>query len=462
MTPIETNIIHVLPQGLPEMNALLVFGILLAFGTLGGLLAARVRWLPTITGFMALGLIVGPSGLGLLSQQALSGARVLVDIALGLILFQLGATLHPWQTLRNRALMVTSLFESAATFVLILGLMLWIGSPPVVSVLAAAIAVSSSPAVLMHVARELHAKGPTLSAARSLVAMNNVLAFVLFSMALPFALHDSRVELSTALLLPAYQMLGAIAVSVAVAWVVTRIARLTRTEEHHFRFALVVGAVMLSLGLAQALQVSSLFAALTLGIACRWLQGRSRLTRVQFGGGADVFFIILFVFAGASLHLNDLLTYAPAAAAFVLVRTLAKTLSVYGSGRAFGLSHRQSLSTGLLLVPMAGLAIGLVQTIGTMMPVVGAQVSALVLAVVAVFETIGPPIAALALRLSGDAGRGLPPVPGSGPAQSGEPSPAAAPPAATPTATAAAASASAPAEPGRAGGVRGAVGPYTA
>lgn len=414
MTPIQNNLIQVLPQGLPQMNLLVVFGILLAFGTLGGLLAARLRWLPTITGFMALGLIVGPSGLGLLSQQALEGARVLVDIALGLILFQLGATLHPWQAVRNRALMLTSLVESGATFLVILGLMVWMGSPPVVAVLAAAIAVSSSPAVLMHVARELHAAGPTVDAAESLVALNNVFAFVLFSLALPFALRDSHVELGTALLLPTYQMLGAIGVSVVVAWVVTQIARLTRVDEHHFRFALVVGAVMMSLGLAQALKVSTLFAALTLGIACRWLQGRSRLTRVHFGGGADVFFIILFVFAGANLHLGDVLTYAPAALAFVLVRSLAKTASVYGCGRAFGHSHRQSLSTGLLLVPMAGLAIGLVQTIAGMMPVLGAQVSALVLAAVAVFETIGPPIAALALRYSGDAGRALAePVPGS-------------------------------------------------
>ena len=38
--------------------------------------------------------------------------------------------------------------------------------------------------------------------------------------------------------------------------------------------------------LAIALKVSSLFASLTLGIACRWLQGGSRLTRVKFGGGA--------------------------------------------------------------------------------------------------------------------------------------------------------------------------------
>lgn len=403
-----TPVFTILPQELPAMNLLLVFGVLLAFGTLGGLLAARLRWLPTITGFMALGLIVGPSGLGLLSPRALNEARVLVDIALGLILFQLGATLHPWLALKNRALVVTSLVESTLTFSAILGLMMLIGSPPLVAVLAAAIAVSSSPAVLMHVAHELHAEGPTVDAAEALVAMNNVLSFVLFSLTLPFALRNFQVDLGVALGLPAYQMMGAIVVGVVVAWVVTRIARLTRVDEQHFRFALVVGAVMIALGAAQALKVSSLFAALTLGIACRWLQGRSRLTRVEFGGGADVFFIILFVFAGANLHLNEMVQYAPVAAAFVLARTLAKTSAVYGCGLVFGHPHRQSVSAGLLLVPMAGLAIGLVQTTASLLPELGAQVSALVLAAVAVFETIGPPIAAMALRLSGDAGRGLP------------------------------------------------------
>ena len=143
------------------------------------------------------------------------------------------------------------------------------------AVLAAAISVSSSPAVLMHVAHELHAAGPTVNAAESLVAMNNVLAFVLFSLALPFALAGSQVSLLTAMFLPVWQMIGAIAVSVAAAWLITRIALLTTDAQAHFRFALVVGGVMLSLGLAEAFQVSSLFATLTLGISCRWLQGES-------------------------------------------------------------------------------------------------------------------------------------------------------------------------------------------
>ena len=42
--------LHLLHGTLPPANLLVVFGMLLGFGVLGGLLAARWRWLPTITG----------------------------------------------------------------------------------------------------------------------------------------------------------------------------------------------------------------------------------------------------------------------------------------------------------------------------------------------------------------------------------------------------------------------------
>ncbi|MCR5882870.1 cation:proton antiporter [Rhizobacter sp. J219] len=400
-----------LPSGLPEGNLMIAFGVLLAFGTLGGLLAARVRWLPTITGFMALGLLIGPSGIGLLSQATLDSARVLVDIALGLILFRLGSALHPWAVVRERRLLITGLVESLATFAAILALMHLLGASHVVAVLVAAIAVSSSPAVLVHVAEELHARGPTIDTAMSLVAINNVLAFVLYSVALPLALQSARVEPLTALALPAYQLLGAVAVALVVGWVATWIARQTRRNEEHLRFALVVGAVLLSLGLAVAFRVSTLFTALTLGIVCRWLQGRSRLTRVDFGGGGDVFFIILFVVAGANLHLADLALHAPAALGFVLMRCMAKAVAVYSCGRAFGFAHRQSTAVSLMLLPMAGLAIGLVQSTAGLVPELGMQVAAVVLAAVAVFETLGPPLVAYALRFAGEAKAAMPDSP---------------------------------------------------
>ena len=59
-------------------------------------------------------------------------------------------------------------------------------------------------------------------------------------------------------------------------------------------------------------------------------------------------------------------------------------------------------TTGLLLIPMAGLAIGLADTTLSLFQLQGAVVSSVVLAAVAVLETIGPPISAKALRWSGD------------------------------------------------------------
>ncbi len=401
---VETAITNFFPTGIPDSNALIVFGLLLAFGVLGGLLAARAKWLPSITGFLVLGMAVGPSGLGLLTSDALVNSRILVDIALGLILFRLGVTLHPVKAARNRKLVLTSLAESIGTFVAIVALMVAIGTPAMVAVLVGAIAVSSSPAVLIHVAAELQANGPTIRNAETLVAANNVLSFILFSLALPIALVGQSFSLGDSLLLPAYQMFGAVIVSVVVAWLITSIARLTRADEEHFRFALVVGAVMLTLGLSQAFKVSALFAGLSLGMACRWLQRRTRLTRVEFGGGGDVFFVILFVFAGANLHLKEVLLYAPIALGFVAVRAFTKVGAVYGCGVLFGQTHQRSVAEGLLLVPMAGLAIGLVQTTNQLLPEMGAHVAAIVLAAVAVFETIGPPITAWAIRFAGEAG----------------------------------------------------------
>jgi hypothetical protein len=75
---------------------------------------------------------------------------------------------------------------------------------------------------------------------------------------------------------------------------------------------------------------------------------------------------------------------------------------VGGAGVALGATPRQAATTGLLLLPMAGLAIGLVNTTLSLFPEQGALVGAVVLAAVALLETVGPPIAARALRWSGD------------------------------------------------------------
>lgn len=184
------------------------FGLLLLIGSLGGYLAHRISWLPSITGFMLVGFLVGPSGLGLLTESVLKDSRILIDIALALILYRLGSSLDLRFLRQSPRLLVIALVESTLTFSAVFTLLWLFQIPLVLAALIAAILVSSSPAVLLHVAHEVGAKGPVTETAKSLVALNNLLSFLAFAFVVPVLLAEQDAGWQQIVLQPMYLLLG--------------------------------------------------------------------------------------------------------------------------------------------------------------------------------------------------------------------------------------------------------------
>ncbi|MBE0615934.1 MAG: cation:proton antiporter [Burkholderiales bacterium] len=385
-----------------EPNTLAVFGILLLAGALGGFLAHRWPWLPSITGFMLVGLIIGPSGLNLLTAEVLSDARVVVDIALGLILYRLGLSLDLGIIARAPYLLVTAVLESAATFLAVYLTLVYFGFAALPAALIAAISISSSPAVLLHVAHEVNASGPVTDSAQSLVALNNVIAFLAFSALLPSFHSAADAPWQMIVFQPLYRLAGSVLLATAAGHLLHYLARKTE-KASQYHLALVAGAIMFTLGAAETLNLSTLFAPLVLGIVVKNLEHQDLVSDLDFGEALELFFIVLFVFAGANMHLRELWHYGWLVLALVAARSVAKWMGAFVGGLAFRRPIRQSASTGLLLIPMAGLAIGLVQTSERLFPATAAPVTALVLAAVAVFEFMGPPLVGWALRVVGEA-----------------------------------------------------------
>lgn len=407
-----------------QPNVLMVFGIFLLFGVLGGMVANRIKWMPTITAFMLLGLLIGPHGLGLVTKPVLENSGVLIEIALGLILYKLGNMLHPRAMFGSRKLMLTSLAETGFTFFFVAGTILFLGYNFILAALIGAIAVSSSPAVLVQVSEEMGAKGPVTERVKSIVALNNLFSFLIFSVALPFALaHGSTSkDLFYMVFMPLYRLAGSAMVGVAIAWLAIRIVRMLGERDQHYRFAIVIGAVMLTIGMAGLLHMSPLLAPLVLGVATRWFEtSRHNLSRVGLGEGGDLFIIILFVMAGAKIDPAGLLEAGLAALLLVVVRCLGKFAGVFSVARYTGFTPAQSTATAFLLVPMAGMAIGLVTTTIALLPALSAQIATIVFAMIAVFETIGPFTATHAFRMAGEAGKMF--VPETPPAQTQAPTP---------------------------------------
>jgi len=394
-----------LPAWPLRFNELMLFSLLLGAGLLGGHLAGRTTFLPRITGYIAAGFLLGPSVSGLLTTDLLGHARLFTDIALGLILYDLGRLLKLRELRTSRWLLTAGLAESMLSFLLIFVLLRLAGLHTLSASMVAAVGISSSPAVLLLVTRQLGARGIVTSSAINLVAMNNVLAFFMFLTVLPLLHLEQQASLLTIFLQPLYQLGVSLAIAYGLSRLMVWVARhLGPRENAHF--ALTIAVIIGAIGLAKMLNVSSLLMLLSLGILSSALDREERLLQVEFGYGGELFFLILFVVAGANIHLYELTQAGLFALLFVVARIAAKSVSTYAVMRYADFDHRRSVMLGLTLTPMAGLAIGLSQMAYDLYPQFSRDVEIIVLAAVAIFETIGPVATEFALKQSGEVQNG--------------------------------------------------------
>jgi Kef-type K+ transport systems, membrane components len=391
-----------LPSFPPVFNGLALFGLILLAGLAGGCLAARTRVLPKITGYIVAGWLLGPGALNLLGQDLLVEARLFVDISLGLILFELGRRLDFVWLRHDRWLLATGAGESALSFGLMFYVLGLFGIPPLQAAMAAAIGIAVSPAVVMLVAHEMGADGPVTRRLLALTAMNNVAALLAFTALLPLVHLSFEAGWLTVLLHPLYRLAGSLLLGAAFCLLTLRLARAVGKQEAG-QFILLVGMIVAAVGAAKMFQLSVMLTLLSFGILARNLDRRRDLMEVEFGYAGQLFFVVLFVVAGASLQWVPG-AMAGAALAMVAARLLGKSAALLVIGPASGLSLKQAALLGAALTPMTGVALGMAQTVADIYPDFGAQVSAIVVFAVAVLNLVGPVATRLALRAAGEAG----------------------------------------------------------
>ncbi len=394
----ETSI---LPSWPPSGNDFLLFGIILLMGVVGGEIAHRTKYFPRITGFVASGFLLGPSMAGLLNTNMLSQAKTFTDIALGLILFQLGLQLNMTHLRRDRVLLLSSIAEGVLSFFAICLVLVMLGISPLHATLVAAVGVSSSPAVVLLVAREFNAQGPVTERALNHVAINNFLSFFLFTLLLPFLHFSQQTGWSIIMLQPFYQAGASLLLAFLLAKLCIRIARHLGRNENQ-QFSLLVGVIIVAIGLSAMLHCSNLLTLLATGVFVRNLDFEDDLMMVEFGHAGDIFFVLLFVIAGANLHVHALITVWWTALAFVGVRFVGKTVGLLILTPFSSLSFKQTTLLGLTLVPMAGMAIGLTNSLSDLYPLFSQELTAIVLGSVAILETVGPIMTEFALKQAGE------------------------------------------------------------
>jgi len=349
------------------------------------------------------GLLLGASGLQLVNEAVLTQAALFVDIAIGLVLFELGRRLTLVWLRRDPWLAATGVAESALSFACVCAALVWFEVPLLYAAVAAAIAVATSPAVMLLVVQESRAEGQVTERALHLTATNNVLAFTLLAMLLAAVHREYDAGWGISALHPLYLLAGSLLLGYAASVATLALARYLGRQGDR-AYVLLLGMVVAAVGAARMLELSVLLALLTFGVLVRHLDRRHDLEAVAFGRVGQLFFVVLFVVSGAAVTRPELMAGAGLALVFVAARFVGKAAGVmsftYFSNARVGAGGLVTLA----LLLMSGVPLAMVHGTSHLYPEFGAKLAAIVVAAVLMLELIGPIALQFALRRAGETG----------------------------------------------------------
>lgn len=377
------------------MGPLLVLSIILIAGLAGGRLARMAR-IPSITGNIMAGILIGPACLNFFSGVDIATTlEPLSSFAMGLITVAVGSQLS-YQSIHNalRRIIGIALCESIGAMVLVtLAVHLVVDDWPTAFVIGC-ISVATAPATTLALVRETRAKGPFVKTLLGIVALDNMLCIILFAfssaiMADVHATGAGPAGIGWALFHTAYQFGGAILLGVGLGMITERLVH----KQHVHDFSTVFIAILLSVGLSGFFDLSYLMTSLIFGI---YLGNASPEAARQTRALEPIellLFICFFTLAGVALHLDTIAEAGLLCAIYVVARFVGKYVGACIGGVMTRSSRRIWTNAGFGLVPQAGVAIGLVFVLNNDPDIpedVVALISTLVLGAVTVNEIIGP------------------------------------------------------------------------
>lgn len=384
------------------MNTLIALAIAMAAGLLVSR-GARFLKLPNVTAFLVAGLIIGPSVSGLIGKEQAESMSIISTAALGFIAFSIGGEfkLSYLKQIGKAPLTITA-FQGLTTAALVDIGLIALGFDIPMSLMLGAIALATAPAATLMVVRQYKADGPVTRMLLPVVAMDDALGLMVYSISAAVAsgLLGGEITVQTMLFKPLYEIVGSLALGSLLGLVVTFAARFFRSRGN--KLALAIAAVFAGVGLCDVLNFSSLLVCMMIGAVVANLCEQQQTIMEQTDRFTPPLFLLFFVLSGADLDLAVLPTVGLIGVLYILLRSLGKW-----SGALMGASvvHAQPnvrKYLGLTLLPQAGVAIGMAKLVVDQFPQFGAKVNAIVLAATLVYELIGPVITKLALTKAGE------------------------------------------------------------
>jgi Kef-type K+ transport system membrane component KefB len=364
------------------------------------IMVRHLRW-PRIVGYIGIGLLLGPGGLSLIPDIPAAEWRLVVDLALGILLFELGSRVNLRWLKANPWIAATSLLEATATFAAVFGLLLAFGYTGAAASVVATIAIATSPAIVVRIVTETRAQGQVTDRLMLMTALNCTYAVMFHKLAVA-GLHGEIGTEVVHIILPPFYLLGG---SALLAWLFgitfERIHHYLGRHEETFSFVL-FGMIAFATIMASTLKLSPILVLLAAGLITRYRRQRPRTFPPHFGSAGAVLVVLMFIANGLAADLGGVWESFVLVLLFIVVRTGAKLLSVLVLANNSGIGLRQAIALGVAMTPMSSVALLLTLDTGATFPGFASSLGLVLMSSIVILELVGPFLVQAALRKAGE------------------------------------------------------------
>ena len=402
--------------------------ICLAVALVGGLLLSRVTkllGLPAVTAYLVAGLIIGPfaigalgiPGLGFNSLEQTESVSVLTQIALGFIAFSMGNEfrLSQLRSFGKKAITI-GILQAVITTLLVDAVLIGVHFlfPHVLSIPAAivlgAIASATAPAATLMVVRQYKADGPLTKLLMLVVAIDDAVGLLLFSISfgIASALESTGFSIIGVVVEPLLEIVLSLGLGALMGWLLDRVEHMFHSGSK--RLAISVAFVLLTVGLSMLkFNIGGVHIGFSLLLVCMMtgtvfcnvcdtseeLMNRAESWTVPIN-------ILFFVISGAELDLQVLVNPLTLLVGiiYILARSAGKYLGSFGSCKLTKCSPAITKNLGITLLPQAGVALGMALNAAVLSD--GYIIRNVILFSVLVYELVGPALTKQSLLKAGE------------------------------------------------------------
>ena len=405
-----------------------IYLICLASALIGGLMLSRLTKLlnlPAVTAYLVAGLMLGPFALGRLNVPGLGFQTleqvelmgILTQTALGFIAFTIG---NEFRLSQRKAMgssaIISGILQAVITTIAvdIVLIALHLCFPEIISIPCAitlgAIASATAPAATLMVVRQYKADGPLTRLLMLVVAIDDAVGLLLFSVSfgIATALAHGQVSVLAVVVEPILEIVLSLGLGSLMGWLLNWVEHFFHSRSK--RMTISVAFVLLTVGLSSmTFEVGGVHCGFSLLLVCMMtgtifcnICSTSEELMERVDNWVMPLNVLFFVISGAELDL-EILSH-PVTIIVGIIYILSRSAGkYYGAAISCKLSKQPKPITdnlGITLLPQAGVALGMALTAATLLD--GALARNVVLFAVLVYELIGPALTKRSLLAVGE------------------------------------------------------------